>query len=102
MSSSYGLRDYKSGNDNANFTVEEKPGFGTRTSSSAEPAEYGQVSRAKNRFGFSWAVEQDPSSFAATPNASNKDFDPIPPSRRTWGWTAYVAYWMVSAWRRKG
>ncbi len=31
-------------------------------------------------------------------NASNADFDPIPPSKRTWNWGAYVAYWMADAW----
>jgi len=47
---------------------------------------------------FSLAVNQEPSSFAATPSASNADFDPIPPSKRTWGVGAYVAYWMADAW----
>jgi len=47
---------------------------------------------------FSLAVDQEPSSFAATPSASNADFDPIPPSKRTWGVGAYVAYWMADAW----
>lgn len=47
---------------------------------------------------FSLAVDQEPSSFAATPNASNADFDPIPPSKRTWGSGAFVAYWMADAW----
>jgi len=68
---------------------------GSQTSSSIEPVEPGL---AKNRFGFSWAVRQEPTSFAATPNASNADFDPIPPSRRTWNWGAYFAYWMADAW----
>ncbi|KEQ60253.1 uncharacterized protein M437DRAFT_77345 [Aureobasidium melanogenum CBS 110374] len=47
---------------------------------------------------FKLAVDQEPSSFATNPNASNADFDPIPPSKRTWTWKAYVAYWMADAW----
>lgn len=66
--------------------------------SSVEPVEVGSTSGVKNRFGFSLAVHQEPSSFAATPNASNADFDPIPPSKRTWSMMAYVAYWMADAW----
>lgn len=66
--------------------------------SSAEPVEVGYSSGVKKRFGFSLAVDQEPSSFAATPNASNADFDPIPPSKRTWNMGAYVAYWMADAW----
>jgi NCS1 family nucleobase:cation symporter-1 len=64
---------------------------------SAEPAEVGHSQPIK-RGRFSLAVDQEPSSFAATPNASNADFDPIPPSKRTWGSGAYVAYWMADAW----
>ncbi|KAK5688816.1 hypothetical protein LTS10_000794 [Elasticomyces elasticus] len=66
--------------------------------SSAEPVEVGQTSRLKKRFGFHLAVDQEPSSFAATPAASNADFDPVPPSKRTWGTWAFVAYWMADAW----
>ncbi|KAF2000822.1 hypothetical protein P154DRAFT_545377 [Amniculicola lignicola CBS 123094] len=47
---------------------------------------------------FSWEVRQEESSFAKTKSASNADFDPIPPSKRTWNWGAYVAYWMADAW----
>jgi hypothetical protein len=47
---------------------------------------------------FSLAVDQEPSSFAANPNTSNADFDPIPPSKRTWHTGAYIAYWMADAW----
>jgi len=93
-SSSY---DYK---PDGSMSYNEKPGF-TSSSSSSEPAEYGQVSNAKKRWGFSLAVDQEPSSFAATPSASNADFDPTPPSRRTWGWLAYVSYWMADAWAGK-
>jgi len=75
----------------------EKPGFIDATTS-AEPSELGQVYKPKSRFGFSLAVDQEPSSFAATPNASNADFDPVPPSKRTWTWMAFVAYWMADAW----
>jgi len=67
-------------------------------SSSAEPTEYGTISNVKNRFGFSLAVSQEASSFAATSNTSNADFDPTPPSKRTWGTAAYLAYWMADAW----
>lgn len=66
--------------------------------SSVEPVEEGSTSGLKRRFGFGLAVDQEPSSFAATPNASNADFDPIPPSKRTWSMMAYVAYWMADAW----
>lgn len=66
--------------------------------SAVEPAEYG-TSKVKRRMPrFSWEVRQEESSFAATKNASNADFDPIPPSKRTWNWGAYVAYWMADAW----
>jgi NCS1 family nucleobase:cation symporter-1 len=71
----------------------EKPS--TPVSSSAEPVEYGTITNVKNRFGFSLKVNQEASSFAATPNASNADFDPTPPSKRTWGSAAFFAYWMV-------
>ncbi|KAJ4362262.1 hypothetical protein N0V83_010355 [Neocucurbitaria cava] len=63
-----------------------------------EPTEVGQVSRRRRLPGFSLEVRQEESSFAATKNASNADFDPIPPSKRTWNWGAYVAYWMADAW----
>lgn len=75
---------------------EEKNGSPT---SSAVDSEVGHVSGLKRRLpGFSLEVRQEPSSFAATKNASNADFDPIPPSKRTWNWGAYVAYWMADAW----
>lgn len=68
-------------------------------SSSREVAEVGRVGKLRSRFpGFSLEVRQEESSFAATKNASNADFDPIPPSKRTWNWGAYVAYWMADAW----
>ncbi|KEF57401.1 uncharacterized protein A1O9_05318 [Exophiala aquamarina CBS 119918] len=67
--------------------------------SAAEPFEVGRMSGLKRRLpGFSLKVRQEESSFAATKNASNADFDPIPPSKRTWNWGAYVAYWMADAW----
>lgn len=71
---------------------------GSPTTSAVEPAQHGQVSNVKRRFHFSWEVRQEESSFAASKNASNADFDPIPPSKRTWNWGAYVAYWMADAW----
>lgn len=68
-------------------------------SSAVEPAGEGHVSNSKyRRPRFSLEVRQEPSSFAKTKNASNADFDPIPPSKRTWTWGAYVAYWMADAW----
>lgn len=66
-------------------------------SSAIDQSETGHVSGVKSH-GWSLAVRQEPSSFAATPKASNADFDPIPPSKRTWNWGAYVAYWMADAW----
>jgi NCS1 family nucleobase:cation symporter-1 len=66
---------------------------------SAVSPEAGQSSALRRRFPkFTLAVHQEESSFAATKNASNADFDPIPPSKRTWNWGAYVAYWMADAW----
>jgi len=59
----------------------------------------GDSSMKKRRFGnFTWEVAQEESSFAKSKNFSNADFDPIPPSKRTWNWGAYVAYWMADAW----
>lgn len=66
------------------------------TTSASEPVEVGRVS--KRRLPFSLEVRQEESSFAVTKNASNADFDPIPPSKRTWNWGAYIAYWMADAW----
>ncbi|KAL6702814.1 hypothetical protein ACN47E_000900 [Coniothyrium glycines] len=65
--------------------------------SSSDPAEVGDAQPVK-RPRFSLTVDQEPSSFAASPNASNADFDPIPPSKRTWHAGAFVAYWMADAW----
>ncbi|KAH7082878.1 permease for cytosine/purines, uracil, thiamine, allantoin-domain-containing protein [Paraphoma chrysanthemicola] len=64
---------------------------------SSEPAEVGEAQPVKRK-GFHLAVDQEPSSFAATPSRSNADFDPIPPSKRTWDTGSYVAYWMADAW----
>ncbi|RMZ83169.1 hypothetical protein DV738_g1405, partial [Chaetothyriales sp. CBS 135597] len=47
---------------------------------------------------FSLEVRREESSFSPGSRASNADFDPIPPSKRTWGWPAYLAYWMSDAW----
>ncbi|KAF2803912.1 uncharacterized protein BDZ99DRAFT_452312 [Mytilinidion resinicola] len=69
------------------------------TTSAVEPAKTGYVSGLKRRLpGFSLEVRQEESSFAVSARASNADFDPIPPSKRTWNWGAYVAYWMADAW----
>lgn len=62
------------------------------------PVELGQSSFRRRVPKFSLQVRREESSFAATKNASNADFDPIPPSKRTWNWGAYVAYWMADAW----
>jgi NCS1 family nucleobase:cation symporter-1 len=69
---------------------------GSPAGSALEPVETGSVS--KRRWGFKLEVEQEESSFAATKSMSNADFDPIPPSKRTWNWGAYIAYWMADAW----
>jgi NCS1 family nucleobase:cation symporter-1 len=67
--------------------------------SSPEPYEVGHTYPSpKRRFHFSLAVDQEPSSFARTPAASNADFDPVPPSKRTWGSAAFFAYWMADGW----
>jgi NCS1 family nucleobase:cation symporter-1 len=86
--------------DNKLPFVSDDEKSGSPTASAYEPAvEAGHVSFLKRRFpGFSLAVRQEESSFAATKRASNADFDPIPPSKRTWNWGAYVAYWMADAW----
>lgn len=66
--------------------------------SAFEPATVGHVSKLRTRLPkFSLEVRQEESSFAVTKSASNADFDPIPPSKRTWNWGAYVAYWMADA-----
>jgi NCS1 family nucleobase:cation symporter-1 len=71
----------------------------SQVSSDIEPAEAGQVGKLRKRLpGFSLEVRREESSFAKTKGASNADFDPIPPSKRTWNWGAYVAYWMADAW----
>lgn len=80
---------------------DEKSGSPAPSSTAVEPTgvETGHVSKLRQRLpGFSLAVRQEESSFAATARASNADFDPIPPSKRTWNWGAYVAYWMADAW----
>jgi NCS1 family nucleobase:cation symporter-1 len=83
----------------------EKPEFydekqdASPVSSAIEPTEAGRVTKLRNRLpGFSLEVRREESSFAKTKGASNADFDPIPPSKRTWSWGAYVAYWMADAW----
>ena len=72
---------------------------GSPADSTTEPIETGRVSGLRRRLaGFNLEVRQEESSFATTKRASNADFDPIPPSKRTWTWGAYVAYWMADAW----
>jgi NCS1 family nucleobase:cation symporter-1 len=84
------------GNDNKLFYDDKD---GSPAASAVEPVQTGHVSRLRRRLpGFSLEVRQEESSFAATKRASNADFDPIPPSKRTWNWGAYVAYWMADAW----
>jgi NCS1 family nucleobase:cation symporter-1 len=83
--------------DENKLSYDEKNG--SPASSEVEPIETGNVSNLRRRFpGFNLEVRQEESSFAATKSASNADFDPIPPSKRTWNWGAYVAYWMADAW----
>ncbi len=90
-----------------NSEIKFNPAFGEKTtsksasevSSQVEAVEVGHVGKLRNRLpGFSLEVRHEESSFAATKSASNADFDPIPPSKRTWNWGAYVAYWMADAW----
>lgn len=84
--------------DNKGF-YEEKNGSPASSAVESDSVKAGHVSGLKRRLpAFSLEVRQEPSSFAATKNASNADFDPIPPSKRTWNWGAYVAYWMADAW----
>jgi NCS1 family nucleobase:cation symporter-1 len=81
------------------FAYSEKAASPTSSTLEQPVAVTGHVGSLRNRFpGFSLEVKQEPSSFAATKNASNADFDPIPPSKRTWGPGAFVAYWMADAW----
>jgi nucleobase:cation symporter-1, NCS1 family len=65
--------------------------------SSESPVEVGQIKK-RHVPKFSLEVRQEPSSFAKSKNASNADFDPIPPSKRVWKWHSYIAYWMADAW----
>jgi len=83
--------------DGKNAYYAEKPS--SSASDFDHPVAAGQVGKLRSRLpGFSLAVHQEESSFAATKNASNADFDPIPPSKRTWTWKAYIAYWCADAW----
>ena len=40
-----------------------------------------------------WKVPFEAGMYANSPRWSNKDLDPIPPERRTWGGVDYWAYW---------
>lgn len=83
---------------NKAFAYDEK-NVSPASSTLEQPVGTGHVGQLRSRFpGFSLQVRQEESSFAATKNASNADFDPIPPSKRTWNWGAFVAYWMADAW----
>ncbi|KUJ09942.1 uncharacterized protein LY89DRAFT_723794 [Mollisia scopiformis] len=85
--------------ENKAFDSDEKNGSPSPAASAYEPVVAdGHVGKLQRRLPFSLAVRQEESSFAATKRASNADFDPIPPSKRTWNWGAYVAYWMADAW----
>lgn len=79
-------------------TLDYSEKTGSPAASSAEPIAAGHVSKRRLLPGFSLEVRQEASSFAKSKNTSNADFDPIPPSKRTWNWGAYVAYWMADAW----
>ncbi|KAK7181961.1 hypothetical protein DPSP01_006195 [Paraphaeosphaeria sporulosa] len=81
--------------DEKNLDYHEKQA--SPATSQAEPIS-GHVSKRRGFPGFSLEVRQEASTFARSKNASNADFDPIPPSKRTWNWGAYVAYWMADAW----
>lgn len=48
--------------------------------------------------GLSLYVAQQPSSFAPNAKQSNADFDPTPPSNRTWGWFAFICFWASDGW----
>lgn len=74
------------------------PKISPTTSSEIVPVTAGSIEKRRRLPGFSLEVRQEPSSFATSKYASNADFDPIPPSKRTWTWGAYVAYWMADAW----
>ncbi|KAJ4149875.1 hypothetical protein LMH87_010653 [Akanthomyces muscarius] len=83
--------------DDNHYPYKEK--HGSSPTPAYNPVRAGEVSEIRQRFShFNLEVRQEESSFAATKNASNADFDPMPPSKRTWGWGAYVAYWMADAW----
>merc|ERR1712230_298971 len=85
-------------NSNPDYDNEKNPSPVSSAVETPTPVA-GHVSKVRGRWPrFSLEVHQEPSSFAASKNASNADFDPIPPSKRTWNWGAYVAYWMADAW----
>ena len=86
--------------DDNKLFYDEKNGSPAASAVEPDASQTGHVSGLKRRLlpGFSLEVRQEESSFAATARASNADFDPIPPSKRTWNWGAYVAYWMADAW----
>lgn len=77
---------------------DEKDASRSPASSTGELAEGGTATLRRGLFNFSLKVAQEESSFAVNKSTSNADFDPIPPSKRTWGWGAFVAYWMADAW----
>lgn len=85
-----------SATEKKSYTVEEN-GCPSPAGSAIEPVDAGQMGNARKRFNFSLKVNQEESSFATRNEnasfleASNADFDPIPPSKRTWNWGAYVA-----------
>jgi len=78
-------------------TYDDTKGARMSTEGDTSSTEIGHT-RPHKRGRWSLAVDQEPSSFAKTKNASNADFDPIPPSKRTWGTGSYIAYWMADAW----
>jgi NCS1 family nucleobase:cation symporter-1 len=86
--------------DDNKLFYDEKNGSPAASAVEPDASQTGHVSGIRRRLlpGFSLEVRQEESSFAATARASNADFDPIPPSKRTWNWGAYVAYWMADAW----
>lgn len=50
------------------------------------------------RFNFGLKLTPQPSRFAPGSKVTNHDFDPTPPSERTWNTRAFLSFWMADAW----
>ena len=57
------------------------------------PKNLGARIKAKVEPQLHWRVPFEAGAFGASPRWSNKDLDPIPPEKRTWGGLDYWAYW---------